>query len=56
MTDSGHYAHPFFTARGTASARRARTGRRQPAADEVGHGTAESANLFASRRMSTSRW
>jgi subtilisin family serine protease len=48
MTDTGHYAHPFFAARGY----RVRPVVLGPAAtdpdtDEVGHGTAESANVFA---------
>jgi subtilisin family serine protease len=48
MTDTGHYAHPFFAARGY----RVRPvvlgpGAANPVADEVGHGTAESANIFA---------
>lgn len=48
MTDTGHYAHPFFATRGY----RVRPVVLGPAAanptvDEVGHGTAESANVFA---------
>ncbi|MFE7760447.1 S8 family serine peptidase [Streptomyces sp. NPDC057438] len=48
MTDSGHFAHPFFSARGY----RVRPvelgpGATAPADDESGHGTAESANIFA---------
>jgi hypothetical protein len=48
MVDSGQYAHPFFSARGY---RVAPVVLSPPAAnpdhDEVGHGTGESANIFA---------
>jgi hypothetical protein len=48
MTDSGHFRHPFFSARGY----RVRPvelgpGATAPTDDESGHGTAESANIFA---------
>ena len=48
MVDSGHFAHPFFSARGYRVAPvilgPAAT---NPLRDEVGHGTGESANIFA---------
>lgn len=48
MTDSGHYAHPFFAARGyRVNPVVLGPGARNPADDENGHGTAESANIFA---------
>jgi hypothetical protein len=48
MADSGHYAHPFFSARGYRVAPVVLApGASDPRKDEVGHGTAESANIFA---------
>ncbi|MDP2008111.1 MAG: S8 family serine peptidase [Rubrivivax sp.] len=48
MVDSGHFAHPFFTARGyRVQAVTLGPGAANAAADENGHGTAESANIFA---------
>lgn len=48
MVDSGHFAHPFFAARGyRVSAATLGPGATNAAADENGHGTAESANIFA---------
>lgn len=48
MVDSGWYKHPFFTGRGyRASAVTLGPGTANPLNDEVGHGTGESANVFA---------
>lgn len=48
MVDSGHFAHPFFAARGyRVQPVTLGPGAANPAADESGHGTAESANIFA---------
>ena len=48
MVDTGWYAHPFFTQRGyRVDPVVLGPGAANPAADEVGHGTAESANVFA---------
>ncbi|MGI8940843.1 MAG: S8 family serine peptidase [Actinomycetota bacterium] len=48
MTDSGWYKHPFFTQRGyRASPAVLGPGTANPNDDESGHGTAESANIFA---------
>lgn len=48
MVDSGWYRHPFFTARGYRSEPVVLgPGAAQPLRDEVGHGTGESANVFA---------
>jgi len=48
MVDSGHYAHPFFAGRGYRVAPVVLgPGAAKPAKDEVGHGTGESANIFA---------
>ncbi|MFM2054014.1 MAG: Alkaline elastase YaB [Pseudomonadota bacterium] len=48
MVDSGHFAHPFFAARGyRVQAVTVAPGAANGAADENGHGTAESANIFA---------
>lgn len=48
MVDSGHYKHPFFTKRGYRVAPvTLGPGASDPAKDEVGHGTGESANIFA---------
>ena len=48
MVDSGHFAHPFFTTRGYRVAPVVLApGATNAAADEVGHGTGESANIFA---------
>jgi hypothetical protein len=48
MVDSGQYAHPFFAARGyRVLATTLGPGAANAAADENGHGTAESANIFA---------
>ncbi|MFI6499023.1 S8 family serine peptidase [Nonomuraea typhae] len=47
MVDSGHYAHPFFAARGYQVGVVLGPGADRPDDDEYGHGTAESANLFA---------
>lgn len=48
MCDSGHFAHPFFAARGYRVAPVVLgPAAANPAADENGHGTAESANIFA---------
>ena len=48
MADSGHFLHPFFTGRGyRVSPVVLAPGAANPLADEVGHGTGESANIFA---------
>lgn len=48
MTDSGHYAHPYFAARGYRVAPVVLgPGAAAAEHDESGHGTAESANVFA---------
>lgn len=48
MCDSGHFAHPFFAERGyRVGPVVLGPGASAPAADESGHGTAESANVFA---------
>jgi hypothetical protein len=48
MVDSGQYAHPFFAGRGYRVAPVVLgPGTANPARDEVGHGTGESANIFA---------
>jgi subtilisin family serine protease len=48
MCDTGWYAHPFFTQRGYRAAPAVLgPAAANPADDEVGHGTAESANVFA---------
>jgi subtilisin family serine protease len=48
MCDTGHFAHPFFAARGyRVSPVVLGPGAVSPANDEVGHGTGESANIFA---------
>jgi subtilisin family serine protease len=48
MADSGHFLHPFFTGRGyRVSPVVLAPGAVNPLADEVGHGTGESANIFA---------
>ena len=48
MVDSGWYAHPYFTERGYRStAVTLGPGTADPTHDELGHGTGESANLFA---------
>jgi subtilisin family serine protease len=48
MTDSGHYAHPYFAARGyRVGPVVLGPGAGAPERDESGHGTAESANIFA---------
>jgi subtilisin family serine protease len=48
MTDSGWFKHPFFTQRGYRSSPVVLgPGAANAAADEVGHGTGESANIFA---------
>jgi hypothetical protein len=48
MVDTGHYAHPFFSARGYKVAPVILgPGAVNPLNDEVGHGTGESANIFA---------
>jgi hypothetical protein len=48
MVDSGWFRHPFFTARGYRSDNAILgPGASNPAADESGHGTGESANIFA---------
>jgi subtilisin family serine protease len=48
MTDSGHYAHPYFAARGyRVGPVVLGPGATAPERDENGHGTAESANVFA---------
>jgi hypothetical protein len=48
MTDSGWFAHPFFVQRGYRSSPVVLgPSAVNPTADEVGHGTGESANLFA---------
>lgn len=48
MTDSGWFKHPYFVQRGYhSSAVVLGPGAANPNDDEVGHGTAESANLFA---------
>jgi subtilisin family serine protease len=48
MVDSGHYAHPFFAGRGyRVSPVVLGPAAANPAKDESGHGTGESANIFA---------
>ncbi len=48
MVDSGHFAHPFFAARGYRVAPvTLAPATSDPAVDDNGHGTAESANIFA---------
>jgi subtilisin family serine protease len=48
MVDSGWFRHPFFTARGYRSDNAILgPSATNPAADESGHGTGESANIFA---------
>lgn len=48
MVDSGHYTHPFFAGRGYRVAPVVLgPGAVNPAHDEVGHGTGESANIFS---------
>jgi hypothetical protein len=48
MTDSGWYRHPYFVERGyRATSAVLGPGATKPAADESGHGTGESANVFA---------
>jgi subtilisin family serine protease len=48
MADSGHFLHPVFTGRGyRVSPVVLAPGAANPLADEVGHGTGESANIFA---------
>jgi subtilisin family serine protease len=48
MCDSGWYRHPYFTQRGyRATPAVLGPGAEHPDDDEVGHGTAESANVFA---------
>jgi subtilisin family serine protease len=48
MVDSGHYLHPYFTGRGYRVAPVVLgPGAINPLADEVGHGTGESANIFS---------
>ncbi len=48
MVDTGWFRHPFFTARGyRAQPVVLGPGTANPLADEVGHGTGESANIFA---------
>jgi hypothetical protein len=48
MVDSGHYAHPFFAARGfKVSPIVLAPGASNSSEDESGHGTGESANIFA---------
>ena len=48
MVDSGFFRHPFFTARGyRADDALLGPGAAAPADDESGHGTGESANIFA---------
>jgi hypothetical protein len=48
MVDTGHYAHPFFTNRGyRVGPVILGPGTSNPQKDEVGHGTGESANIFA---------
>ena len=48
MCDSGHYAHPFFAGRGyRVTPVTLGPGAALPLKDESGHGTGESANIFA---------
>jgi subtilisin family serine protease len=48
MVDSGHYSHPFFAGRGyRVSPVVLGPAAANPAKDESGHGTGESANIFA---------
>ena len=48
MVDTGWFRHPFFVQRGyRATAVTLGPGTANPLRDEVGHGTAESANIFA---------
>jgi subtilisin family serine protease len=48
MVDSGHFAHPFFSERGyRVSPVTLGPGTADPAVDDNGHGTAESANIFS---------
>ncbi len=48
MVDTGHYKHPYFVGRGYSIAPvTLGPGTTNPLNDEIGHGTGESANLFA---------
>jgi len=48
MPDSGHYSHPYFANRGLRVAPVVLgPGAANPLDDEIGHGTGESANMFA---------
>jgi hypothetical protein len=48
MVDSGQFAHPFFASRGyRVNPVTLGPGAANPAADESGHGTGESANIFS---------
>ncbi len=48
MLDTGHYRHPFFTSRGyRVFTTLLGSGASDPATDSNGHGTGESANIFA---------
>jgi hypothetical protein len=47
MIDSGWYSHPFFAHHGYRANVILASGANHPESDEIGHGTGESANLFA---------
>jgi hypothetical protein len=47
MIDSGWYSHPFFANYGYSANVILASGTNHPESDEIGHGTGESANLFA---------
>jgi subtilisin family serine protease len=47
MVDSGWFCHPFFTHHGCRGTVVLGPGRSNPDHDELGHGTGESANIFA---------
>jgi subtilisin family serine protease len=56
MVDTGHFTHPFFTAHGYDLApTTAMVPGTDPAKDPVGHGTGESANIFAVAPRATLR-
>ncbi len=47
MIDSGWYSHPFFAHHGYRANVILASGANHPESDEIGHGTGESANIFA---------
>src|SRR4051812_5824282 len=56
MVDTGHFTHPFFPAHGYHLApTKAMVPGTDPAKDPVGHGTGESANIFAVAPQATVR-